>query len=1457
MSLWINDNYYQQNPSHILGEPYETSGRFGQVIKYRGNRKEALAKIDRPNYEVAQSLNPFVSMETPIINIAKPTRKQKKRILRAVQHATVANDDDSLFSFDDIDREYNKHLTTAEKEAFVYYMRFELKRKMEGGWTKYHQPAIPLQWMKDGVMMYDNGEYLPRPIYLSGNVYEKKSRLERNSEFIINKWGKEVYDAQFRAINEFVKQLYQKRLTLDHPDEKKRLRLLPTSAFVKKIKLKSLKGDVKFKEKLSKKASNYGGAAYFLTAKNEWQKEVLKEVPLKGAFVLWLKNNSRTITFRKGITWLDIAELYLNDKKRGKDDDPDKFKKRKTNAKMEGIRLFGEFLANEISLNDKVRIETMWNMEFNADVPIDYRQIPIGFKMAKVYNGMELDIRPEKREAIAFAMVTGSGCLAYGVGLGKTWAASFIIAQFIENGWCKRPMLVMPNQVYKQFIKEFNGLIPWVKVNGLYNLADEYADLLPGREEKVYGTAYIQQNGEVFKPSMKEIPESQYNKYLRSGERLENYDGPFKGNDNIYIREDKGVRALLTHIKKYRDPVPENSLTAFTFEGFRRLGIRPESEGEFFNTLSRILWMRTDNLNDKREAKRIEKFNEKLMGMIGKSQTGATLYLQDLGIDFMAIDEAHACKKVFTNVVGQAHERLDNTVKKTSKPYKLSAGDPSYMGLKGFMFSQFIQQNNPTGNILLLTATPFTNSPLEVYSMLAMVGFKYLQKNRLDNIIDFFDNFIEVKNALVINVSLNPAYKEIFVGFANLPGLQGMIRRFFLYKTTLKNLKRPNKIVLPIRQKMVNGELTMLNQDERVDTIIPLSPVQRVYMNDVIAYSEGELELVANKGGNWVCANNIVSTEDDVEMPETKMSEEDKKAADDVGEVTEKDLSSDEKEGVRLLRAANYARSLALSPYLYACNDLGDPDYKSYVETSSKFMFTMRCIKAVKEWHENRNEPVSGQVIYMNRGVNYFPLLKEYLVKEIGYKDHEVVIITGDSKITPDKTAEQDKFLGRRFNKSSKEYEPVPDQFRAKVLIGSNSIKEGINLQTHSTVLYNLFLDWNPTDVVQLEGRIWRQGNRFKNVRIVNPLMEDSMDIFMFQKLEEKTARINAIWDFGSNAATLNLEDFDPKELKYALIKDPKRVAMLEVKERQESIDDDLAIVKTQIEMLEVFEKAKSEVFKESKVKDYVKFAQIYHPSTPDGIKDDPNRLQRLISRILREQILWDGRPAMDLESATQFYYVGENRNPYKKERILKGVIQEPWDFQNWKTNLRKYNKSVEDVLKPRYIPATEEGLKLAKEKLEKQIEAFEKEKKKISSEDAIANRAEEIRQERIKSGYQPASVSERVAQFNKLNYLLAERRVEIETGSGTTKNPVYKEGDKVKFDKKMSTILQVFADRSVEVMYRIRTSTHEELVFENELTPTNAKQRNDLKTKQGQSPLIKLQLLQSKIMELRKKLAA
>jgi hypothetical protein len=174
---------------------------------------------------------------------------------------------------------------------------------------------------------------------------------------------------------------------------------------------------------------------------------------------------------------------------------------------------------------------------------------------------------------------------------------------------------------------------------------------------------------------------------------------------------------------------------------------------------------------------------------------------------------------------------------------------------------------------------------------------------------------------------------------------------------------------------------------------------------------------------------------------------------------------------------------------------------------------------------------MGGVVIYMSVGVDYFGKIELYLAKHLGLKSSEIASL-GGGKIDKKKKEK----IKQGFLKGD-----------IKILIGSSTIKEGINLQDKATTLFNLTLDWNPTDIQQLEGRIYRQKNQHSHVRIVTPLIENSVDVFMFQKLEEKTGRINDIWFRADRTNVLDVDNFDPRELKLGLMTDPVERARAEI----------------------------------------------------------------------------------------------------------------------------------------------------------------------------------------------------------------------------------------------------------------------------------------------------------------------
>jgi hypothetical protein len=119
-------------------------------------------------------------------------------------------------------------------------------------------------------------------------------------------------------------------------------------------------------------------------------------------------------------------------------------------------------------------------------------------------------------------------------------------------------------------------------------------------------------------------------------------------------------------------------------------------------------------------------------------------------------------------------------------------------------------------------------------------------------------------------------------------------------------------------------------------------------------------------------------------------------------------------------------------------------------------------------------------------------------------------------------------------------------EHKLKIIIGSDTIREGVNLNGNIIQTYEGMLAWNPTNIKQLNGRSWQQGNKEVMTHITFPLMNDSVDSFMYQKHDEKGMRLDTLYN--SKKDHIDVDGIDPQALKFAMIKDPKKRADMEIK---------------------------------------------------------------------------------------------------------------------------------------------------------------------------------------------------------------------------------------------------------------------------------------------------------------------
>jgi|GEM_PF-668477 len=1273
LELLSSDNWFSQHPEKILGEQYETTDRFNKAVtKVRGTIKNVIEGIDIPSIaeEQKQTTEPNAKVEVHSELLNNP--KKKANVERVIEETKKAQAEKKLIKltsgkdkyedgcpeeylcFDDLMRIYNEGISEEEVKAWIWY-----KRKVHGyndekvvlntknGWSKY---VVPLgeasshlkEWLNAGIVCCYKDIFMPSVLYYAENIYERERQLLSDKEHIIKTHGQQQFDRQWEGLQK----VKPEKLILTHPDVNSRLFIKPDSTLAKEIEVGELADGTKFSAYAKSKGYYEEGSTTLVEAFKTWLRALPKD------------------DFKKSTDW-NIIQYYLENATPSRHHDKEEKLRLRQNAKVEGDQLFIRFMAEALTREDQLKIEQAWNSKYNAYVEINYFKVPIAFTCSSTFKNKPLFIRPAQREGIGFISVHGSGCVAYDVGLGKTMTGILSLAQAMESGQCKRPFIVVPNQTYKNWLAEIqgvvekgkvllSGLLPQYQVIDLYNLGTDFVDQL---------------------------------------------------------RDDKG---------KLRK-VPEYSITVMTYEGFNRLGFNDDTWKDIGDQLFDILNQGTEERRDQIQ------LGEKINELIGKGIKGGLVNIEDLGLDYMVVDEAHAMKKSFTQVKGEMKGEGEKATRARGT-YQIRSGNPSMTALRGFMISQYILRNNNMRNVLLLTATPFTNSPLEIYSILALIGYQQMEKWGIKNIKEFFDTFIKTSMELVINAKLKPERKEIVLGFNNLVALQQLIFKFITYKTGEDaKIQRPRKIVLPMFNKMEGEKLVPLPAEQQISTNLPMTARQKEYMNDVELYVRGKTSLT-----NF-CVNTkgMEDAEDDDEL--------------DTGEVLdEKKLSEDEEEGTRILRGMSFARQLALSPYLYACNPDKHPTAEQYIETSPKLNYIMQCIRSVKRFHEERHEEVSGQVIYMNAGVHFFPLIKEYLVTKVGFRDEEVGII--------------------RSGMSAAKKEGIKERFLAggvKVIIGSATIKEGINLQNRATVLYNAWLDWNPTDVKQLEGRIWRFGNMYANVRIVNPLMEDSIDTFIFQKLEEKTSRINEIWYRSGKTNALSLEEFNPSELKMGLVTDPYALAELILLSDRERLQDDITSLNNQETVLKEIAEQR-EIF--NKNIDYIQtIVNRYRPQK----SGDKARSTETIFKLFREYL--------DDE---------ETSYSYKDQTV----------FDQVRKAHASIKRGIEQVLQPRGLDIGFD-LKKITAMMDKEIEHKRKYMEEKTGEKAVEAKGKEIIAERIKKGYKPKTVAERVSEFTALNpKLLTELMVYDNSEEAKTKQVQQNQKGKVLEDTadRLTKIIQL-----------------------------------------------------------------
>lgn len=569
--------------------------------------------------------------------------------------------------------------------------------------------------------------------------------------------------------------------------------------------------------------------------------------------------------------------------------------------------------------------------------------------------------------------------------------------------------------------------------------------------------------------------------------------------------------------------IPEGSVSFCTNEALQRITFEDESiAGALFEDFSNLLGKSEEaySSNPRIRAQAVAAISNEI-GSASQAKDGY-VFFERCGFDHITVDEAHRFKNLF---------RVPRSSKPDSKGLSqefpgLGNGSPSKRAMKMFAITQMIQRNNDNRNVFMLTATPFTNSPLEVYSMLSYIGRQQLKSSGVYDIRDFCTEFANVTNDWSVDAKGTIKPKSVMKSFRNAASLQSLITQYIdKVDGEEAGIKRPAK-----EQHQIQLEMT---------------EIQKM----------------------------IVARE------------------------TERMLDPDESKNGGLLVAMNNMRMAMVSPALLDPLEYPEIEHfpKDIVESSPKLQYV--CDTVSKVWTEKKD---CGQVIYMPYGVKEMDAVKDALVKR-GVPASCIGIIRPGDNLSEEKIDE----MTSNFNDKN---------HKLKILIGSKKISEGVDLNGNSIALYNTMLDWNPTETIQVEGRIWRQGNKQERVHIMYPLMEDSIESLIFQKHDEKSNRINDIFSYKGDDA-LDVSSINPEELKFDLIKDPERKADFIISQKTVELKKELTVVNARISTLNEIS------LKKANLQDLLKMAESSRKEMQERL-DFPEKREKWFSESLAKEVV-------------------------------------------------------------------------------------------------------------------------------------------------------------------------------------------------------------------------------------------
>lgn len=691
------------------------------------------------------------------------------------------------------------------------------------------EPVTPekvAQWVD--LLNYIDGRIQTDYLYYSWDIYAKLKQLEKDKP--------QMSDEQYKKQKEWLEAILPSKLSVWDitwsPTDKALLGQETDMLYSRRDP--ELREDVEekmtIKEAFKKWLSNLPSDQF------QWTDTSYRKIR---DYIDWKRRSPERITKR----YSETDEEFEMRKKAKKAEEEQKKQATKERAKT----FFNDFIKEQLSPEIQEKITESYNTRLRAVVKPDYKNMPLSIKnMSATFHGKPLKIDPVQIEWINAMLSKWTMLIAHWVGYGKTleWVVATIGS--VQKGWTKKPLFIVPKWTREDWIKTIQDLFPEQEIVDLWWLTTD--DIKRLKRDLGNDVKNWIKDGQVAI-----VTHNWFDNQIN-----------FKWNTQQHIESDlRDVMEKADSSARQEDALQENiknmADTMNTRKDTKKLKwIKGELSEKYWDELLEDI---DHDLGEMDEAEFVENFvkktkltklsEEELRADAHRMYETKPIYIEDLGIDHITVDEVHNYKNIFTSAKSN-YKKWESP--EEVNPYGKISGSSSARWRKMFAASQYILKSNGWRWVFSLSATPFNNQPIEVYNMLSLHAYNRLVEKGIQNINSFFDYFADFRNEWIANPLKKWWWEfgEVMKDFNNLPEMQRLIWEYVDYVWDNPNLVRPEKrmkkvILTPsemqtrIQQRLQQEEKRM-NANGEWDSVLPIYNDMRLNLISPYLTSYGKLE---------------------------------------------------------------------------------------------------------------------------------------------------------------------------------------------------------------------------------------------------------------------------------------------------------------------------------------------------------------------------------------------------------------------------------------------------------------------------------------------------------------------------------------------------------------------------------------------------------------------------------------